>query len=323
MLRTTLTALLATAAAALAAAPAADARAIVIATGTSELTLTDVPADKVVARLHLGAPTRAVAMAPDGSRAFVAVGRRIAAIDLATRAITGALDLKGAISSLALTRDGTRLLAARRGAIDVVDTATMALAGAVNLHGSKPGALAVSADGLKAAVVLGQRVGLVDVAGLRLMRRTAKTTFGKGVHTPGGVAFPNSGSLVWVSTTDGVLSGLNRVTARRLAKVKLKPGVGVTIAISPDGKRAAVGANRGKRAAAIVNLNARRLLTRVRAGPGPVRRATRRRTRASTSATAAARPSRSSRRSPTNASASSASARAAIRARSPSSLASP
>jgi hypothetical protein len=107
------------------------------------------------------------------------------------------------------------------------------------------------------------------------MRRTKKTAFAppgrrKGTPPiPGGVAFPRSGSLVWVSTTDGVLSALDRVSGRRRAKIALKPGVGAALAISPDGTRAAVGANRGSRAAAIVNLGTRQLAARVRTGAGP------------------------------------------------------
>ena len=61
--------------------------------------------------------------------------------------------------------------------------------------------VAISADGLKAAVVLGERVGLVDMTTLRLMRRTKKGALaGKAVPRkrggrrapaalPGGVGF--------------------------------------------------------------------------------------------------------------------------------------
>ena len=270
MLRASLTALLTAAAVVLAAGSAAHARSIVIATGTGELALTDVPADKVVARLALGSPTRAVVAAPDGARAFVASGRQITVVDLASRATASAPPLAGAIISLAISQDGARLLAARRGAIDVFDTATMTPAGSINLKGARPGAVAISADGLKAAVVLGRRLGLVDMTTARLMRRTGPTALGRrGAPLPGGVAFPQAGSLVWVSTTDGVLSGLDRVSGRPRARINLKPGVGAGLAISPDGSRAAVGANRGSRAAAIVNLNSKRLLTRVRTGRGP------------------------------------------------------
>ena len=142
MLRAALTALLATSAAALAAAPAASARSIVIATGTNDVVLTDLPSNRVVARIDVGARTRAVAAVPDGSRAFVAAGNSIVVVDLATRVHATAPPLAGAISSLALSQDGTRLLAARRGAIDVIDTATITPVGRIDLKGAKPGAIA-------------------------------------------------------------------------------------------------------------------------------------------------------------------------------------
>jgi len=187
MLRASLTALLIAAAVALAAGSAAHARSIVIATGTGELALTDVPADKVVARLALGSPTRAVVAAPDGARAFVASGRQITVVDMASRATASTPPLAGTIISLAISQDGARLLAARRGAIDVLDTATMTPAGSINLKGARPGAVAISADGLKAAVVLGRRVGLVDMTTARLMRRTGPTALGRrGAPLPGG-----------------------------------------------------------------------------------------------------------------------------------------
>ena len=219
MLRAALTTLLTTATL-LVMTSAADARVVAVATGTTELVLTDVPAGNVVARMRLGAPTRDVVATPDGSRALVATGRSVTVVDLATRATATTPPLRATISSLALSADGTRLLAARRGAIDVFDTATMTLAGSVNLRGAQPGAVAISADGLRAAVVLGARVGLVDLAELRLMRRTGRTTFKpigrrRGAPRPGGVAFARSGSLVWVSTTDGALRALNRVSGRR------------------------------------------------------------------------------------------------------------
>jgi YVTN family beta-propeller protein len=260
--RAPLTPILLAATLALVAAPAAQARVLAVATGTPTAVLTDIPSNKVVARLALGGPTRAVAASPDGARGYVAAGRRVALIDLNARAVTGGLDLAGAISSLALTPDGTRVLAARRGAIDVIDAATLTVVASISLGDAKPGPLAVSADGTWAAVGIGRRVGLVSLTLNHLDRR-------KPVGEVGGVAFPPSGERVWVSTTDGVLRSLTRFSGRETAKIRLKRGAGAAIAISPDGSRAAVGATHGSRATAIVDLRRRRLLTRVRTGAGP------------------------------------------------------
>ena len=65
--------------AALAVVPAAHARVVLVATGDSAATLTDVTTNKVVARIPVGARSRAAAIAPDGTRGYVAAGRRVAA----------------------------------------------------------------------------------------------------------------------------------------------------------------------------------------------------------------------------------------------------
>jgi hypothetical protein len=130
--------------------------------------------------------------------------------------------------------------------------------------------------------------------GLRLDRR-------KRVGEVGGVAFGPAGQRVWVSTTDGLRRGLTRFSGRETVRIRLKRGAGAGLAISPDGNRAAVGAIRGARATAIVNLRRNRLRTRVRTGDGS---AARRATTASASSTAASIGSpaatATTRRSPTS-----------------------
>ena len=53
--------------AALAVVPAAHARVVLVASGDSAATLTDVTTNKVVARIPVGARSRAAAIAPDGT----------------------------------------------------------------------------------------------------------------------------------------------------------------------------------------------------------------------------------------------------------------
>ena len=67
--------------------PAAHARVIVVAGGDGAATLTDVTTNKVAARIAVGGRSRAAAVAPDGTRGYVAAGRRVVAIDLASRAV--------------------------------------------------------------------------------------------------------------------------------------------------------------------------------------------------------------------------------------------
>ena len=77
---------------ALLGAAGASARVALLATGTNEVALLDVTTDQVVARPALPGASRAVAIARDGRRAFVAAGNAVARLRLRDgprRAIAG------------------------------------------------------------------------------------------------------------------------------------------------------------------------------------------------------------------------------------------
>src|SRR4051812_14860955 len=139
-----------------AAVPAAHARVMLVATGQATATLLDVQSGALVARVPVPGGTRAVAVAPDGVRGYVTAGAGVAAIDLNARAKVGDLRLTGTPTALALSATGNRLVAARRAVLDVIDPATLTVTRSVSLgaQARRPGALAVSADGAKAVVVI-------------------------------------------------------------------------------------------------------------------------------------------------------------------------
>ena len=120
--------------------PAAHARVVLVASGDGAATLTDVTTNKVVARIRVGARSRAAAVAPDGTRGYVAAGRRMVAIDLATRTIVAGVNAGGAVTALAASDDGQRLYASRRGAIDVIDAPTMTVKASIALGAKATGA---------------------------------------------------------------------------------------------------------------------------------------------------------------------------------------
>src|SRR4051812_27366103 len=171
---------------ALAVVPAAHARVVVVASGDGAATLTDVTTNKVVARIGVGARSRAAGVAPDGTRGYVAAGRRVVAIDLASRAIVAGANPRGTVTALAASDDGQRLYAARRGAIDVIDAPTMTVKASISL-GAKASAtaMAVSSDATRAVVVLdAKHIGVVDLVRFRLSRR------GKLARAPGAALAP-------------------------------------------------------------------------------------------------------------------------------------
>ena len=179
--------------------PPPHARAIVIATGTNELVLTDVPADKVVARDRASARRRAPSRPRPTARARTSPPAGASSSSTSRRARSPAASTsRGAISSLALTRDGTRLLAARRGAIDVVDTATLTRHRLRSTsRAPSPAPLAVSADGLqgggRARQARRPRRPRRRCASCAARSRPRSATAKRGRPSrPGGVAFPNS-----------------------------------------------------------------------------------------------------------------------------------
>jgi DNA-binding beta-propeller fold protein YncE len=238
----------------------AEARVVVVATGDGTATLTEVSTNRVSARIPVGGRARGVAAAPDGSRAYVAAGSRVVAIDLGTRRVVGAARLASAVTSLAITPDGARLLAGRSGAVDVVDTGGLRVTSTIRI-GAVAGPVAASPDGARALVVLGRSgVGILDLVTPRLAARTK-------LARPGGVAW--QGATPWVSQLRGRMLALDRISARPVGRIELGRGVGAGLAISPDARKAVVGSAGRMTVTAIVDLGRRRLSARVRTGRGP------------------------------------------------------
>ncbi|HVF79107.1 MAG TPA: hypothetical protein VNA28_12490 [Solirubrobacteraceae bacterium] len=101
--------------------------------------------DRVVARIALPAPGRAVDVSGDGMRGFVAAGSTILVIDVnerseITRRALGDTGIRG----LAVTQDARRLFAVQGGRLRVVRAGSLKLLGSVSLGG---GAAARSRSG--------------------------------------------------------------------------------------------------------------------------------------------------------------------------------
>jgi Ca2+-binding RTX toxin-like protein len=264
-----LASLLPAVAAALALLPgAADARVVVVAGTDGAAHLTDVLSNARVARLPLGAPGRAAAAAPDGSRGFAAAGRRVVAIDLETRAVAGAVAVPGVPAALAVAADGSRLYAARPGALDVIDPVALRLLGTIPLGRSRPTALAVSDDATRAALALDARhAGIVDLTAGRLIRRLR-------LARPSGVAFRRGSTEAWISSPSARGGRLVRFSAdgRLLARWRLGRLVGGGgLAWTRNGRLAIVGGDRGQAVTAVFDLRRQRLHARIRTGRGPGR----------------------------------------------------
>jgi Ca2+-binding RTX toxin-like protein len=259
-----LSALSALAFALLAVAPAAHARVVVVASGDAAATLTDVTTNKVAARIAVGGRTRAAAVAPDGTRAYVATGRRVVAIDLGTRAVVGTAVARGTVTALAASSDGQRVYAARPGALEVIDAPTMTARSAIALgRRSHPSSLAVADDGTLAAVALDSKhAALADLVRFHLRKRIA-------IADPGGVAFRPGSRQAWVSSARGRLYRFGP-DGRLLGRWSLGRSVGGGgLAWTIDGRHAIAGGNARATVTAVFSPARRRVTSRVHTGRGP------------------------------------------------------
>src|SRR3954452_2308363 len=182
---------------ALAAPATAAARVIVIASGDANATFADVSSNRVINRSGVGGAARAVAIAPDGTRAFVRAGRQVVSFDLAKQAPAARATVNGVVGGLAISADGARLYVSRPGGLDIVDKTSFGRGGTVRLaRRSRGGRVAVSPDGTRALVVLDTKtVELIDLVGFKLLKRikiTLATDVACGTRSTG-----------WVSTDRG------------------------------------------------------------------------------------------------------------------------
>ncbi|PTL56629.1 hypothetical protein [Paraconexibacter algicola] len=248
------------------AAPSAQARVLVVADGGRSAVLTDVTTNRVLVRVPVGGVARASAVSPDGTTGYASADDAVAGIDLQTRRLTRRVAVRGVVVALAVSPDGGRLYAVRRGGVDVIDTATFTLVRSIAIPRSSPGPAALSPDGQKLVTVTGARqIGIVNVVEGRFARRLK-------LAGATGVAFGPTGSIARVLTAGprgARLLPLDVSRGRLGRPARLKAGVGGGVAVTRDGRRAIVGAAKGRRATAIVDLASGRTIARVAAGAGP------------------------------------------------------
>jgi serine/threonine protein kinase, bacterial len=103
--------------------------------------------------------------APDGSRAYVAKGNKIAAVDARARRVVGTIDVGSRISEPVVAPDGRTLYVASEGVVQVVDTATLAVTTKIAAVASPVSELALSPDGRRLYVSDTASIGVVDTAG--------------------------------------------------------------------------------------------------------------------------------------------------------------
>jgi len=253
--------LLCAAAVALLAPASSSARVLLVAPGTPELTFVDVSSNGVIGRLALPGPARAVAIARDGRRGYVAAGSEVVAVDVNARKEMArtALGLPE-ITDVVLSRTGTSLYVVRGRQLAVMDAATLAVRSTIDLRdvGKR---LAIDKGANLAAVVLRRgRVAIVSLSEGRLLRR---------VRVKGAVGVAIDARRNTLVSARGRLRTI-RVGQRRANKrsIKLPKGAGGGLALTEGRTRLLVGAAPSGRSAAMIDLR-NDSVRRIPAGSGP------------------------------------------------------
>jgi YVTN family beta-propeller protein len=227
--------------AALALVPAgADARdAYVANSNTNTVSVIDTATNTPVSTITVGANPDAVAITPDGARAYVALrSGSVVVIDTRTNTVIGSPIPAGfSPSAIAVTPDGNRVYVANQGItgtvpgnVTVIDTATntpgppISVGGAVNIN---PVAIAITPDGKRVyvACVNSNDIRVIDTASNTMTGSPISTTSG-----PDGLAFLPDGSRLYVSLS-GATNNVRTLDPATNAFV----GATLTAGNSPEG----------------------------------------------------------------------------------------
>jgi YVTN family beta-propeller protein len=154
---------------ALAAESAGEDLAYVANLRASTVSVIDVPARRVVARVPVGAEPDGVAVSPDGSRIYVAnfAGNSVSVIDAATRSVIATIPVDTGPVGVAVTPDGAQVYVANKlaASASVIHTATMSvIATTLLIAGDRPDAVAITPDGRFAYVTNSRKrsVSIID-----------------------------------------------------------------------------------------------------------------------------------------------------------------
>ncbi|RAJ50750.1 putative repeat protein (TIGR01451 family) [Streptomyces sp. KhCrAH-43] len=206
--------------------------------GSGTVSVVDPATDTVAATIAVGGAPRSVALAPDGTRAYVSDYSRnnskVSVIDTTTDTVTATIATGKNQEQLSVTPDGSRVYVANAGSasVSVIDTATETVSSTVPVSGS-PRGLAVSPDGSRVYVTdSGSTVSVIDTA-----TDTVSATIGLGNSSGLAVAFAPDGAHAYVSSAgDNRLYVIDTATEAVTASV----GVGLSphgVLVTPDGSR--------------------------------------------------------------------------------------
>ena len=233
------------------------------------------PPTQVLATIPVDLEPKSVAIAPDGSRAYVTLEDRgggalrgaLAIVDTGTNTLTATVKL-GHPGGVALSPDGSRAYVPNfdtslgQGVLSVIDTGTAKLLDsiAVSGRGGGPQGVAVTLDGRHVYVPTEQelagpegqgKVSVIDVDTKAVVTTIPVDPF------PSGAAIRPDGRFVYVLTTEGGPELIDTTTHEHTIPIDTRMETG--IAFTPDGKLA-YGADNGTTDIFVLDLATNRVI---------------------------------------------------------------
>jgi YVTN family beta-propeller protein len=231
--------------------------------GTNDVVVVDTAANRTVGNpIKVGTGPSAIAITPDGSRAYVvnSESKSVSVMDMATDQVVqvkdGAAIKVGVVpSAIAIAPDGRTAYVTN--AVDrnvsVIDTTTNEVKGQPIPVGILPRGIAITPDGKRAYVV---NTGLAPDAGtVQVIDTATNRVVGQPIPVgllPRSIAITPDGSRAYVLSSGGVGQNLAGLSAIDTATNEVASTISVgrdaeSIAISPDGRTAWVAARLGEK----------------------------------------------------------------------------
>ncbi len=195
----------------------------------STLTVVDPNTTAVLASAQLPDAVGALALAPDGARAYLVVDHELQVRDTANGTLLTTLPLGASAKGVAVTPDGHSVLVTCSTGLKIIDATRGEVQQTIGLR-DEPSALAITPDGLRALVLTSQNKALATVD---LTTRTVTGAVEVG-ESPADVAVTPDGAQALVTNGDtGTVTGLNLADGTRFTlSVGDRPSA---VAVSSDG----------------------------------------------------------------------------------------
>jgi YVTN family beta-propeller protein len=197
----------------------------------------DTASKKVVDTISVKGYPKAIAVSPDGKKAYVGTNDGVKIIDTQDEAVIDSIGEVGSLYAIAIAPDNRQqLYVTSHGKVLIINTETNKIVKTISV-GNFNHAIAISPDGTQAYVTHDGSVSIIDTEKQKV---TTTITVGEFTHAPDAVAFTPDGKQAYVAE-QGKISVIDTAEKKIVATIDIgKPFYPSGVVFTPDGKRAYV-----------------------------------------------------------------------------------